>query len=111
MSGRSFYTRRDKEGVQLMGLRERELADLIRRNCLDCSGASQRATAPICSTVQCLMYPIKKARYRGSEDDLLKAARAYCLECMGDSRALVRDCTNASCRMYRIRDVAALSEG
>lgn len=85
------------------------LANRLRANCLECCG-SKNATQVICSISSCAMYKTKRGRFRGSEEQLLTAARQYCLECMGGMRTLVRNCKSTGCRMYPIRDVAALTE-
>lgn len=86
------------------------LANRLRENCLVCCG-TKNGNQVVCSYRDCTMYKTKRQKYRGTEEELLQAARAYCLDCMGGMRSLVRKCENTMCAMYPIRDVAALTEG
>jgi hypothetical protein len=87
------------------------LVGRIRKNCLACNGSGPRARFVQCTNTACRMHMLHKRHFRGTDEELLRAVRAYCLDCMGDMRSLVRNCENTSCAMYPIRDVAALTEG
>lgn len=87
-----------------------ELANVLRHNCLLCNAAESKTTRIVCSTKSCKMWPAMHRKFRLSYDDLIKAARAYCLDCMGDSKKLVRDCQQTDCLLYEYRDMRAMED-
>ena len=91
-------------------MQESTIAGMLRQNCLSCVAAGPKTTRVICHSSGCALYRVMRRQFRAEEQELLKAARAYCLDCMGEMRTLVRHCSQESCIMYTIRDRVAQEE-
>lgn len=87
----------------------------VRKHCVDCVGGSYRQ-AENCSAgpdapqpcYRCTLYPFRMGKNPPAVGDRrnrckTKLIRKYCLDCMGDSRKLVRQCPSTSCALWPFR--------
>jgi len=76
----------------------------IRKQCLSCVGSAKDVSTcgghglnPLYD--YCHFFPYRMGRGRPS----VKIIRKFCLQCMGDSPSLVRECTTTYCNCYPYR--------
>ena len=78
--------------------------EAIRKFCVDCVGSvyqTEDCSGGFCyaSGKPCNFYKFRQGRGRPS----VKIIRRECLFCMGNSSALVRECSNEKCALYLFR--------
>ena len=83
----------------------------LRRRCIDCVGSTQKATR--CDHTDCALWDYHNGHrpkgYKATHTPM-KALRAYCLWCCGDSPKEVRLCPCASCPLWPWRMGRATGE-
>jgi len=79
--------------------------ETIRAYCTHCLGLAQFNTEAVkdCQGDQAFSGPCPFFPYRMGKRIPVKVFRAFCLQCMGGNRELVRECETVSCPTYPYR--------
>jgi len=77
----------------------------IRAYCTQCLGMSQFNTETVrdCQGDESMMGPCALFSYRLGKRPSVKVFREFCLDCMGGSKAYVKDCETEDCECHPYR--------